>query len=138
MKYFAPFFLIILISTMLFGCDANRVRPSTAGEVVIDAYGTLEKAAAVTTQLLRARIISVERAKQVRSQIGDAYLALNAGSAALVAGDLSTSVAKLELAKTIVDQLNAFVLENQSKVPPPTWNDSRMWSIPTLYLQEAA
>lgn len=123
---------IILIGLMvlaLFGCSANRVVPNTPGEAALDAYGTLEKAAAVTTVLLRNNLISVERAKAVRKQIADGYAALNAATAAISAGDLSTSVAKLQFAKTIVDELARYVAENTAKVPEPSWEEPAVSSI---------
>lgn len=109
-------FLAVILSFVA-ACATDRPIPQTPGQTVIDAYGTLEKAAVVTTVLLQQGVIDARQAKARRDDIVGAKAALDAASAAIHAGDLSTAIGKLQAAQVLVDTLARYVADNQGVSP---------------------
>lgn len=113
------YFIALVLALCVFGtagftagCAANHPVPQTAGQSVVDAYGTLEKAALVTTRLLQSGVITVEQAIKYRDQIVEAANALDAAQFALNLGDTSTALGKLQAAQLLLDTLAKFIIEN--------------------------
>jgi hypothetical protein len=105
-------FMLILLLFVMVGCaglSGNRVVPKTPGEQLAYAEATLTGLTLASISLNDARMIPLEKAKELEVIITKAELSLKMGRLALVAHNADGALEQLYVVQNILVELTSFV-----------------------------
>lgn len=107
-------FMVLLVSS---GCASfgERVTPQTDGEKLAYAEATLTGLTVMATQLNNARLIPLDKIKDIENGINSAELAIRLGRVALMGKDNKTALAQLATATGLLKELTIFIEEKRAE-----------------------
>lgn len=109
--------LLMCVIALLSGCASwgtgqPDVKPSGPGQTAVSAYATIDKTYIAIKYAAMGKKVSKAELQRVKNDADATRATLDAAQAALNLGDLTTTLAKLQLAQTLLATLSAFLAAN--------------------------